>query len=213
MRSSAPIPGNPWPHDMTITVDDQPNMLLELLWIREAHQLQPRGEDLPPLLSDSPPVERDRVVDAEEQAHWEDAWPRMWDAAVAHAGTENDPRLFEEIQRTANGSAERTDLLRRIVGPDWRDEFGSGALDTDAYGRWQQAHDHSREKLQTSLEASPERRDLESLILAWRAGLTKVVTIPCAGDFTRKIEPHGLLTTQATRDTSEKYRQALLSFI
>jgi hypothetical protein len=199
---------------MTITVDDQPNMLLELLWIREAHQLQPRGEDLPPLLSDSPPVQRDRVVNAEERAHWEDAWPRMWDAAVAHAGTENDPRLFQEIQRTANGSAERADLLRRIVGPDWRDEFGGGALDADSYGRWQQrAHDHQREKLPTSLEASPERRDLESLILAWRAGLTKVVTIPCAGDFTRKIGPHGLLTTQATRDTSAKYRQALSSFI
>jgi hypothetical protein len=214
MRSSAPIPGNPWPHDMTITVDDQPNMLLELLWIREAHQLQPRGEDLPPLLSDSPPVPRDRVVNAEERAHWDDAWPRMWDAAVAHAGTENDPRLFQEIQRTANGSAERADLLRRIVGPDWRDEFGGGALDTDSYGRWQQqAHDHLRDKLPTSLEASPERRDLESLILAWRAGLTKVVTIPCAGDFTRKIGPHGLLTTQATRDTSAKYRQALSSFI
>lgn len=37
MRSVHQIPGNPWPHDMTITVEDRPAPLLELLWLREAY--------------------------------------------------------------------------------------------------------------------------------------------------------------------------------
>ena len=52
MRSSVPIPGNPWPHDMLITVEDNPHALVDLLWIREAWNLQPAANDLPPLLSD-----------------------------------------------------------------------------------------------------------------------------------------------------------------
>lgn len=52
MRSSVPIPGNLWSHDMVITVEDNPHALVDLLWIREAWNLQPAGNDHPPLLSD-----------------------------------------------------------------------------------------------------------------------------------------------------------------
>src|SRR4051812_40899132 len=52
VRSSRLIPGNPWPHDMVIYVEDSADTLLELLWVREAWRLEPAGEDLPPRLID-----------------------------------------------------------------------------------------------------------------------------------------------------------------
>lgn len=51
MQSEYPIPGNPWPREMLITVEDRPTTLLELLWIREAYALTPPGDDRPPTLA------------------------------------------------------------------------------------------------------------------------------------------------------------------
>lgn len=59
---------------------------------------------------------------------------------------------------------------------------------------------------------SPEHRDLDALIRAWRTGLTKVVTIPCRGEFSRKITDNALLMTDATRADSSAYQRALSSF-
>lgn len=213
MRSSAPIPGNPWPHNMSITVEDRPHTLLELLWIREAYELQPRGEDLPPLLLDPPAIVQDPAVSAETRDEWETAWPGIWHAAVAHAGQDSDPRLFDELQNTADGSTERADLLHRIIGPSWRDDFGDSAFD-DSYRTWsQRGMDAHVKAMRKQLEDQPERRDLPALIPAWRAGLTKVVTIPCSGEFTRRVGENALLTTAATRENSDSYRRALSTFI
>ena len=60
MRSSGPLPGNPWPHDMVITVEDDLQPLLDLLWIREAWNLSQVGVALPPLLVDD--SGRDRTL-------------------------------------------------------------------------------------------------------------------------------------------------------
>lgn len=213
MRSSEPIPGEAWPHNMTFTVDDRPNTLLELLWVREAHGLDPHGDDLPPLLVDTPAPVHDTSISDETRRRWEDGWPRVWAAVMAHAGCERDPAQFEKIRNTADGSPERAELLRLLVGPDWRDEFGGGAFASPAYSEWDregfEAHTASRPR---SLQSSPERRDLPALIAAWHRGLTRVVTIPCRGEFTRKIGPNTLLTTSATRDDSASYQRALASF-
>jgi hypothetical protein len=199
---------------MLLTVEDQPASVLELLWIREAHELHPRGDDLPPPLSDTPPVVRNDMVDAATRVRWEDAWPAIWSAVAAHAGTENDPRLFEQLQQTAGGSIERADLLHRMVGPSWRDDFGDAAFDGDAYGEWsQRGMDAHLEAMPRRLEDTPERRDLPALVPAWRAGLTKIVEVPCAGEFTRRIGPHALLLTVETRRDSDRYRRALSTFV
>ena len=58
----------------------------------------------------------------------------------------------------------------------------------------------------------PEHRDLDALIRAWRAGLTIVVTIPCQGEFSRKITDNALLMTDTTRADSSTYQRALNSF-
>jgi len=214
MRSSAPIPGDPWPHDMMITVEDRPNALMELLWIREAFALQIQGEDLPPLLSDTPATVQNAALSTDVRDEWAGAWPRIWHAVVAHAGPDLDSRLFVEIHATANGSAERADLLHRIVGPSWRDEFGDSAFDNDSYSAWSQVGmDAHLAAMQTRIEDHPERRDLPALISAWHAGLTKIVTIPCSGEFTRRVSENALLMTAVTRANSDSYRRALSTFI
>ncbi|MGO2747049.1 hypothetical protein [Microbacterium sp.] len=213
MRSSEPMPGNPWPHDMSITIEDRPNSLLEVLWVREAHELKPHGDDLPPVLLDTPVTIQGLAVTAKTRDEWEAAWPSIWHAALAHAGQDNDPRLFDQLHTTADGSIERADLLHRIVGPNWRDTFGDGAFDDDSHSIWsQRGMDAHLSTLPTRLEDQPERRDLAALIPAWRAGLTKIVSIPCAGEFTRRVGENALLMTSATRENSDSYRRALSTF-
>lgn len=212
MRSERPIPDNPWPHDMTLTVEDRPTFLLELLWLREAHGLRPEGGDLPPLLRETP-APATQPVDAAVRAEWESAWGRMWNAVLAHAGREADQELFEQLRGTSDGSPERRAILVEMVGPTWQDEFGRGAFDDRSYREWEQngidAHIATRREV---LENSPERRDLDALIPAWRAGMTKVVTVPCRGEYNRRIGENALLVTDETRADSERYRRALGSF-
>ncbi|MEO7123235.1 MAG: hypothetical protein ABI400_09020, partial [Lacisediminihabitans sp.] len=85
MRSLVPIPGNPWPHDMVLTVEEDSTALLELLWIREAWRLHPVGDDLPPLLADSSVGAQPESGGAEELARWQYFWPELWEACVQHA--------------------------------------------------------------------------------------------------------------------------------
>ena len=212
MRSAQPIPGNPWPHEMAITVEDRPRQLLELLWLREAHGLHPTGDDPPPLLLESP--ERASIgVDDVARAAWNRAWMRAWREAVAHAGREQDPQLFERLRATRDGSAERAVLLREIVGPDWGDEFSRDILQDPSYLDWDRRRmDAFIESRPRVLEDSPERRDLDALIPAWRGGLTRIVTIPCRGEYNRRLGLHALLVTDGTRADSDSYRRALTSF-
>ena len=207
------MPGNPWPHDMSITVEDRASTLLELLWVREAYELQPRVEDLPPLLSDTPATVQNSAVSAETREEWEGAWPRIWHAALSHTAQDSDPRLFDELRATADGSTQRADLLRRMIGPTWRDDFGDSAFDDDSRSDWfQRGMDAHLAAMPKSLSDQPEHRDLPALIPAWHAGLTKIVTIPCSGEFTRRVGENALLMTAATREDSDSYRRALSSF-
>ncbi|MEO2130805.1 MAG: hypothetical protein ABGX78_06125 [Microbacterium sp.] len=197
---------------MTLTVEDRPQALLELLWLREAHHLEPRGENLPPLLSETP-ADASIETDAAVRADWESVWPQAWSEALKHAGRDTDPSLFDRIQATADGSPERAALVREIVGPDVRDNFGQHAFADPSYREWEQeGMDEFISSRPRALEDSPERRDLDALIPAWRAGLTKIVTIPCRGVHDRKIGANALLVTDRTRADSESFRRALASF-
>lgn len=210
MRSVDPMPGNPWPHDMVITIDDDPHALVELLWIREAWNLHPAGNDLPPLLSDrSVSAEPDRPA---ELAEWRDAWPALWGACVHHAGLVQDARLFDRLSATVNGSDERARLLRQMAGPSWRDTFGAASL-TDRYQAWTLARVDAQSGRQVlPFDEQPERVSLAALVPAWQAGLSKIVVIPCRGGYTRVIGEHGLLMTAETRDDPQRYSEALALF-
>lgn len=189
-------------------------MLLELLWLREAHALSPTGVDLPPPLMATPASAVNTVDDA-TRSQWEADWGDVWERAASHAGLESDRRLFDRLRSTADGSPERESLLHAMVGPSWGDQHGRKVFDDQSYRSWERdgmdALLASRQQ-PASLENEPERRDLDVLIPAWRAGLTKIVVIPCQGEHTRKLGSNALLVTDATRAESSRYRRALSAF-
>jgi hypothetical protein len=197
---------------MLITIENDSQTLLELLWIREAWQLQPVGEDLPPRLVDAP-----SFVDGSKRAsaaieRWQDSWPGMWEACLRHAGAPRDPGVLDRLQSPEIGSDERARLLRDFVGPSWRDTFGAEAL-PDEVQQWRHMmFQRGVDRAPRPFDEEPERVALDALISAWRSGLTTVVEIPCRGTFTRVVGAHALLVTSETRDDPERYREALNMF-
>ncbi|MFF7291406.1 hypothetical protein ACFY9N_02600 [Microbacterium sp. NPDC008134] len=212
MRSVNPIPGNPWPHDMVIHVSGSPQPLWELLWLREAYALQPVGGDLPPFLVRTP-APATRPLDGAARALGENAWPRLWHAASAHAGRTQDPDAFPRLLEMPPGAPDRAQLLHDMIGPTWRDEFGDDAFDDPSYTERERSTPEERAAARPhTLADNPEHRDLEALIPAWQSGLTTIVTIPCTGEHTRRIGDNTLLMTAGTRADSVAYRRALSSF-
>jgi len=143
---------------------------------------------------------------------WEAAWPEVWDSAMSHTVVPADPSRLEEQIRNATGSQERAELLREFVGPTWRDFFGDTAFN-EKYRAWRKARfEAQRAEPPRTLADEPERRSLDELIPAWEAGLTKVITIPCRGEYTRIIGGSVLLVTEATRIDPGRYADALRTF-
>ena len=188
---------------MTIRVEESSAVLLELLWVRELFGLATVGDDLPPLLVDPPAT----ITDSDRIVH-QDAWAGLWRSALEHAAAGQDPTLFDRLILTEDGSVERADLLDRLIGPRWGDRFGTDGLG-ESFEQWRA---EQRPEMPTALEDHPERRDLVALVPAWRAGLTTIVTVPCRGEWSRRIGTGCLLTTAATRADSASFRRALSLF-
>jgi hypothetical protein len=210
--SSQPLPGNPWPHDMVITIEDDRQSLLELLWIREAWQLHPEGDDLPPELAAPPASLAESRRSVAPISAWRGAWPTVWANALQHAGAVRDPGIVDRLRAGGMGTEERAQLLRELVGPSWRDDVGAEAI-TDEFDRW--VHSRFEDRMVRSsagFEAQPERAALGAVIEAWQRGMTTVVEIPCRGSFTRRIGPRALLVTADTRADPARYSAALREF-
>jgi hypothetical protein len=194
---------------MAISVDDSNDALLTLLWVREAWRLEPTGEDLPPLLVDTP-----EMVGESERAHapiteWREAWPELWRQSVAHAGQAHDAAVFERLNSTANGSTERAALLQTLRGPHWQHRFGHAALD-HGHREWRAGLYERQTRLRRGKPlAEPEHVSLDALIVAWKAGLTTIVQLPCRGEFSQPVRPHGLLVTEQARADPTSFRRAL----
>jgi hypothetical protein len=197
---------------MVITVSDDADALLELLWVRAALRLTPLGPDVPPPVSDLPSPEEPTDSPRSDGAAAERAWTELWDAVLHHLAEPADPSAFDALRRTPFGSDQRLALLTALRGPSWRDRFGDSAFD-DAYQRWREVLAQRIERGRgRSLEEDPERRSLDALIGAWRRGLTTVVAIPCMGTHTRTVGKHGLLVTAETRGDPHRYSEALNRF-
>jgi hypothetical protein len=191
---------------MTITIKDDTSSLIELLWVREAWGLQPSG-DIPPRLTRTPTRLTGKLADE----RWEEAWTPLWAACVDHAGHSIEGTLAR-LQAAPPVSAERDQLLRRLVGPTWRERFGERAFD-ESFETWQQQwFDDIVRSHTVPLDESPERRVVKDLAAAWEAGLTTVVTIPCTGDYTRIISDTAMLVTDDTRRDPLRYAIALRAF-
>ncbi|MFT4212316.1 MAG: hypothetical protein QM626_10650 [Microbacterium sp.] len=206
MRSSRPIPGSRWPHEMTITVVDDPHALLELLWLRERWGLRLDIAAPPPLRAPPAPAPPE-TRRAEPVEAWQDAWPEIWDGALAHATTPHEPPDFERIGTLPD--LERQALLQRLIGPSWRDRFGDAGL--EGYDLWSAQH------LRGIVEGhraggSPEHDVVDALVRAWREGLLIVVTVPVRGELWQRVGSNGMLIADATRADRESYAAALRRF-
>lgn len=211
MRSIEPMPGSPWPHDMILTIANDDEGLAELLWVREAWGLSPRGDAPPPAevqVEPAPSVERLR----RDKGEWERGWSELWSARLRHVGRGHDRGVFEAMRAAPLGSFERRDLLEQLHGPTWRDRFGDAPFDERFFAWTRSLVEQNIAESGLPLEQHPERRCLDALIPAWGRGLTTLVLLPCSGDYTRTVGANGLCLTRATRLDPDRYERALESF-
>lgn len=195
-----------WPADMVITIEDHATQLWELLWVREALGLLSQG-DVPPPLVDGP--EPSPPWSVREQAQ---AWSQLWHDALHNTAHVIDRPQFERVATLTPGSPERADALQRLRGPSWRDRFGDDDFD-ERFDAWNaRRFEQLASSMRRSLDEHPERRSVDALARAWRAGLRKVVTLPCVGEHTRTIGPEALLVTECTREDPARYDAALGAF-
>ncbi|WP_150957914.1 hypothetical protein [Microbacterium testaceum] len=211
MQSAHPVPGDPWPHEMLLSIQDSPHEAFEMLWVREAYGLEVSGDVPPPVLDTPAPAAR--TLDRSERARWETAWTALWAPVIAHAGRPTDSAAMDRLMRSDLDAEERATLLAEVSGPSWRDEFGDDVFDDPSYRDAQERAFAARRTARPHAFAEiPERRDVEALVPAWRRGLVQIVVLPCRGAYVRTLGAAGLLVTPEIRADSAAYRAALASF-
>ncbi|MDY0912301.1 hypothetical protein [Rathayibacter festucae] len=191
---------------MMITVEDNPLALLELLWVREAWGLTTPADSPPPL--EQPAA---KLGAANVDAEWERAWPQLWQECLDHLAIETGP-LLQQLPNTADGSPERARALGLVLGPSWHDRFADDSLGTP-FLTWQTEQRSAQPNTHdVPLDVTPERRSVRALVSAWEAGLTKVVTLPCRGEYTRAVSGSTLILTNNDHRDQSRYGAALREF-
>lgn len=201
MRSMNPIPGNPWPHDMVLSIDT-PHTLTLLLFIRSVWQLE--IADIPALDSEPASGTSARPVDF-DAAKVTDLWMREWQREWAQyenltTGIRAPDAATEHLLDTSTDAE-----LWAAFSPIPPDAWGEG-LDWDANNTWDMSlqPDHS-----VPLAQTPERLCLTELIRAWKSGVTAIIELPYAGYFADRITRRHLVVSAVTRRTPALYRRAL----
>ncbi|WP_219816503.1 hypothetical protein [Arthrobacter sp. Y81] len=211
MRFTEPMPHNPWSQDMVIRVDDNPQHLTVLLFIRQAWGIA-ASADVPPL-SPVPEGGASRLPAVPDRNEWEARWHRAWGRAWDwYAVQEPDPTVRPAPGYIREFSQPGRDL-NPLIPPFWQAEYGWDGIDGDAYGDWQRrcsppAHGQPRRKAADS----PEPQSLPALVAAWKNGLDTVVVLPYAGFFARRITNRHLAVSAETRNDPASYTQALDSW-
>ncbi|MDR6692505.1 hypothetical protein J2X55_003450 [Microbacterium sp. 1154] len=212
MQSTHPIPGDPWPPDMILSIEGAPREAVEMLWVRDAFELEADGDVPPPLIDTPAPAAH--TLDETERVRWQAAWPALWARVVAHAGRPTDFPAVDRLWQRDLPQEERAALLAEVMSPSWREEFGDGVFDDASFRDVQERASEARRTARPhSFADLPERRDVEALVPAWRQGLVRIVVIPCRGAYVRSLGATGLLVTPEVRADSAAYRAALASFI
>lgn len=199
MRSVHERPGEPWPRDMVISVD-QPNNLITLLFVRHVWNIA-RDVDIPALAPPPAPGLSMRPETPSSEV-WAERWVETWNAAWA---------WYVDGGGVRDGDAARIDPraalaeLAANLPPMWETQYGSEGIDRDALWQWMQTlHDAP-----VPLEEAPERRSLSDLIAAWRDGIESIIVLPYGIDFSRRITSRHLVVSSTTRDDPALYGQAL----
>jgi hypothetical protein len=153
-----------WPQGMSLTIEEFPAPVMQLLYIRYAWRLEnwihvPELDPLPSRGGSALPATLSK--DAASQ-QWEAAWRQnfFW-YRRSRPGSE-----MEAESATGSGSG----------GPFWWfREYGTEGVDVDAYEAWMR----ELEPMKTAhLASSPERIAVEAVARAWRQGLRNVYVMP-----------------------------------
>lgn len=202
MRADREMPGNPWPHDMVIGIDEGSALLLTLLFVRHAWGLAPDADV--PELDPAPDCGGSAMPSSATHEEWDRRWRLAWRRAWA----------WFEIEDVA-GRPHPPELLRGL-GPDsplnpyfppmWEIEHGDEGIDRAALNAWKASLRAARSR---SIADQPERRNLDALIPAWRAGLDSIIVLPYRGYFARRLDRRHLVVSAATRDSAQLYDLAL----
>lgn len=200
MHSTEDLPGNPWPQDMQVSVEECWHPLIYLLFVRSAWQLEidsvPRLDAVPDPGSSQRPENLD--VDAAVQ-RWLAEWHRAW----TH---------FDSARVTVSAPDDATQHLLDTLTDDelwqvtstWPSNFWEAGIDAHAHERW-------RSSMAAPLGELPENRVVPALMEAWRAGLTTIIQLPYLGSFAHRINQEHLVVSVSTRHDPDLYSRALES--
>lgn len=202
MRSSDSMPGNPWPHDMSITIEDAPTFLSELLFVRSAWGLDPAG--VPRLDREPDPGTSTRprrpAVDELERL-WLIDWQRAWTQFQDDPGEGRIPDE-NELRRIAEASDEE---LQEVYSTRPSAIWYTG-MDGEAANKWRVSLVNYHRK---SLPETPEQLALPALIHAWHHGIDTIIQLPYRGHYARRLSRRNLLVSQETRHNPDLYTEAL----
>ncbi|NQX26302.1 hypothetical protein HQQ81_02925 [Microbacteriaceae bacterium VKM Ac-2854] len=193
MRSIAPDPRNPWPHDMVLSID-QPRVPLVLLYARALRGLA--IPEVPGLESGPEPSEVE--LDDTTADRWRRDWARWWSRHLPRTTEGPDPETARLLRELSDG-----ELVEHVAAEPrgWLTPSEEAA-----FAAWR---DPFRERHDVPLDRTPERVCLDALIPAWRNGLTTILELPYAGDVADRISAECLVVSRRTRLQPELYARAL----
>jgi hypothetical protein len=200
MQWSTPRPGNPWPQEMVITVDDHPLSLNLLLFVRHAWSLVSDADI--PRLTPAPDPGASQAPDTASLSEWNERWRIAWNRAWAWYTIQDEDRTKHPTQEILREVFQPGQELHPLVPPLWTVEYDWDGLDQAAFNSW----DRSLSPLTPTDE---ERKNLQDLIPAWESGLDTVIVLPYDGYFARRITRRHLAVSAATRNDPATYSRAL----
>lgn len=200
MRFSDDVPGNPWPRDMQVGVEECWPPLIYLLFVRSAWHLD--IEAVPRLDSEPDPGRSHRPENLDV-----DAAGRRWLAEWHRAWTHFDPpsvRVSTPDETTQHLLDTLTDDELWQATSTWPSDFWDAGVDRAACDRW-------RSSMAAPLSALPENQVVPALTRAWRTGLTTIIQMPYIGSFALRINQEHLVVSPTTRNDPDLYGRALES--
>lgn len=190
----------PWPHDMLITIEEQPSTLMLLLFVRDAWGLDLNG--VPPLeASPSPGATRppDEMDRDETNGRWAADWARAIEAVSPSSAPIREPDA--ELKRLLDADLSFDELMEAVsIETYWR-----AGLDAEAEWAWRRSLEPDR----SVGWPSPEHNAVEWLVPVWQSGLRTIIELPFAGYFARRLDREHTLVSRVTRHNPELYSLAL----
>ena len=165
MQWNTPRPGNPWPHDMVIAVDDHPLSLNLLLFVRHAWSIAP-DVGIPALTPAPNPGASELPVSGSSE-EWADRWRIAWDRAWDWYKIQEPDRMKHPTPELMRQVLRPGQELHPLIPPLWTTEYDWDGLDSDAFNNW-------RNDLSPIPPSDAEPRNLSDLIPAWESGLDTV---------------------------------------